>query len=575
MRFQYKNLYSLLSCLLLLAACKKDKLDFGYDNRNVTDSRKSSNVRIVNLAGYNQVVANGDSLTSFIARAPGPDANQYPATHYFPEDGRLHKTWTIPQELFDQQERIDLALALRNYQPSFNRDIAFPVVNDYNNPTDYYLLPEFYMQGQPGMLPVSRSVTAPSKPDHFKIRIVNLTGKINSLALNSSGQQEELHGPVSLAWADGTLVNAKTTNVSEVTHVSEYIELPYGTYQFRVLSGDGRQLPGAGGGVYSHTLIDPPTSSLPVTLMQISQQVYAPIRTYQPGGIYTIVVAPQEFNFIITETGEDANTYQNSFQLIEDNSISANLTYCRIQGANALSAQPVNFRVNNVEMAKALDFGKAGDYLPVVYGTATITATDAAGTVIATAQQVLRPAQNYTAWLYPDNSGAAKILVVANDLSGSRYSGGGNGDDATFNRFQQDYYTSKRFLNLSPDEPYITFTLNNGQPPVAGNEYSAAIANLQPAVPVVEQPYVASGLNAAYELMAYRSRPDVVPGTWANDVPVLLSTDFIARREMYINAGRKLPVHEPGIFTVALIGRSGNNTPAAEKTRMIIVKHNK
>ena len=72
--------------------------------------------------------------------------------------------------------------------------------------------------------------------------------------------------------------------------------------------------------------------------------------------------------------------------------------------------------------------------------------------------------------------------------------------------------------------------------------------------------------------MAYRSAPNIIPGTWANDIPVLTSQDFIARKSLYTTAGRTIPVQEPGIYTVALIGRSG---AAGATAKMMILKHKK
>jgi len=55
----------------------------------------------------------------------------------------------------------------------------------------------------------------------------------------------------------------------------------------------------------------------------------------------------------------------------------------------------------------------------------------------------------------------------------------------------------------------------------------------------------------------------------------LKSTEFIANKSLYTNIGRSLPAFEPGIYTVALIGKSGTGLSDKEKARMIIIKHNK
>ncbi|QIL41319.1 hypothetical protein G7074_19860 [Pedobacter sp. HDW13] len=170
--------------------------------------------------------------------------------------------------------------------------------------------------------------------------------------------------------------------------------------------------------------------------------------------------------------------------------------------------------------------------------------------------------------------GAAKVLIVANDLSGSVYLGAE--DDATYSRNQYSYFFFKRFLNLSAGNPYITFTQSNGQSSAGGNDNANAGVNLQPGFPLFERPYVSSTYTQkAFEIMAYRSKPNVVPGIWASDIEVLKSEAFIADKTLYQKVGRALPVQEPGIYTIGLIGQSGTGSTPANKARMIIIKHNK
>ncbi|MFZ4860740.1 DUF4397 domain-containing protein [Sphingobacterium sp. Mn56C] len=555
---------------LLFAACKKDKMDMKVDNRLVPQNRTNSNVRIINLSSFNQVIANGDSLTNFVVQNPrGPDYYKYPATSYFPGDGRLGKTWNVPQDLFDKNEKINFHIATRVYLGSgVNEDITFQAVNSYQNPTDYYLLPTFFMTGQPEVVPVPRDVTAPKKADHFKIRIVNLSGQLKSLANGPTGAQENLSGPVSLAFADGTLVDAKTSNITTAAKFSEYVEVPYGTYQFKVLMADGRQVPSQSKSFPESAIIDPPTSTMPVDYKGITNLTFAPIQTYQPGGVYTIVITPQKFEYISNELGETVTMYQNSFQVLSDISAAANQTYYRVQGANAFNNQPIGFRVNGNEIAKSIDFGKASGYSTFVHGQAKIEAIDASGKVLAEANQLLRPAQNYTLWLHPEANGNPKLLVLSNDLSGTQSLP--VEEDGTYGRTEINFFNFDRYLNLSVGNPYITFTADNGQ------ALSTAKINLQPGIPIFEQPYIRANLMLpSYQIMAYRSTPTVVPGIWAKDIEVLSSEQFIANKELYLKAGRKLPTQEAGVFTVALIGKTGSNVNANEKARIVIIKHNK
>lgn len=577
-KFKYIHLLC-LGLLLLTQACKKDKMDANTDNRTLTVNRANSTARIINFAGYSQVIANGDKLTSFMVQDPrGPDYYKYAGTSYFPTDGRLGKTWNIPQDLFNAQEisQLNFQTFVIEGQGANLPEVNLDIKNDYANPTDYFLMPTAFMDGQPDVVAIKRSISAPSKPDHFKIRIVNLSGEIKNKGFNASGALEDLRGDVSLAYADGNLVSTSTTNVSATQKASEYIELPYGTYQFKVLTPNGRQLPALGSEDYGFTVIDPPTSTIARSLMQSTHLTYAPMQTYQPGGTYTIVVSPQSFNYLINENDEVTFTYQNSFQIITDQTVPVNNTYFRVNAVNAWDNQNVSFRLNGKAFAANIAFGGVGDYANFVNGKSTIDAIDASGKVLATVEQDLRAAQNYTAWLYADQAGTAKMVLVANDLSASIYLNGAQ-DDATFARRQHKFPFFKRFLNFSADNPYITFTLNNGQPVANGNtgSNSQVGVNMQPGLPLFERPFTIGAYNDnPFELMAYRSKPNVVPGAWANDIPVVKNDAFIANKTLYSKVSRSAPVQEAGIYTVALIGKTNSTNPQT-KAKMIIVKHNK
>jgi len=561
-RLQYSS--GLMAILLLLAACKKDKSDFGYDNRPVIENQKKSNVRIINLSAYNQVIADGDSLTNFIVRGPSdPLSNKYPGTTYFPADGRLGSLWEVPMDLFGTDNKAELTILERNYS-GFNGSVMFTAENSYSDPTDYVLLPVEYFTGQPNMVPVKRDVAGPSKPDHIKIRIINLSGTINNPVNTEFGRQELLDGPYTLAYADGTPVSEKTSHISTATRVSEYVEIPYGTYQFRVLTENGKQLPTPFGSS-RFRILEPVTSTFSESYGTSSNLVYNQIGVFQPGGVYTVIIAPRRFNYHVNSANEESFTYQNGIQLITDISPAANATYFRMQAVNALNNTDISFEANGEKVGAALKFGEAGAYANLITGTYKVEAKNTAGQVIAATEQLLRANMNYTAWLYPAADGTAKLLLLANDLSGVQY--GGGSDDATYDRLKQNFFLFKRFLNLSPDNQYITYTLDNGQP--MGN----SSVNLQPGVPLIDLPYQSTNLdNPKYQIMAYRSAPSVVPGIWASDIPVLHSEDFIANRSLYTNAGKKMPVHETGVFTVALIGTTGSIAPRAI---MMIVKHNK
>lgn len=559
-----KKLSLLLLLFVILFSCKKEKMNVERDNRTEVNNRTLANLRIVNLGGYNQVIANGNKLTNFIEReANDPDAGKYPGTDYFPKDGRMGATWQVPQDLFGADGSLQLKFTVPGegiHNPELN------LKGDRVQPLDYYLLPNMDISGQPEYVTVERGIAQPSKPDHFKIRIINLCAKYKYGVISPRGQMEDLIGPLSLAYADGTLVAPETSNVTLEKRVSGYVELPYGTYQFRVLTPDGRQVPGT-----TEITIDPPTSTITAIRnneIASTNLTYAPVTTFQPGGVYTIVVAPYDFNFDASPWEVQSGAVQNAFRVITDVSPGGNITYSRLQGVNAFTGrQTIGFRIDGIDLAKALSFGQTSAYGNYVQGQHVIEATDASGKVIAKTEQVLRPAQNYTAWLYPTTTGTASLVLVANDLSGTQYTGNGNVDDPSGNILQSGFFFSRRFLNLSPDNPYTTFTQDNGKLITEG-------INLQPGLPLLQQPYsIGIYWQTAFEMMAYRSAPGIVPGIWASDIPVLKSQDFIMRKALYENAGRDLPDQEPGVYTIALIGRSGTNVELSDKARMIIVKH--
>lgn len=565
---------ALLSLVFIVFhACEKDKLDFEYDNRKVTDEIAASNMRIVNLSSfYNQLIVNGDSLTNYTIPDLYGYGDEYPPTYYFPEDGRLSNMWEVPQELLDENGSAKMIFENMNLY----KDSAV-VREDYDEPKDYYLwCPEpYYQKVETGEAPqehvaeIPRSLTGPSKPDHFKIRLVNLSVRYDDFGIGT----EVLDGPFTLAYADGTPVSATTSNISQ-GEWSGYVEVPYGTYQFKVLTTDQRQLPAPGmdpNEVFDR--VDPPTSAIAASYQTSSYLTYAPVRTFQPGGIYTIAVSPGIFLYIYDSFGNEANFIQNAYQVIPDNTVPANVSYARLQGVHALTGQPtVTLKVNQNSL-DGMAFGEASGYRILTAGNYQLEAIDASGQALASLDVKLQAGSNYSAWIWPGPDGNPQISVVSNNLSGTWYNPSGNdGDDASLSRYVQQFPMNVRFLNLCPDEPYITFTKDNGSLLTGsfGSDGTAA-QNIQPGVIPVEAPYFNM---STFHLLAYRSQPSVVPGTWADDIAPLSSADFIARPELYEVRGH-LPGYEPGVYTVALVGSSQSGIPAEYQKRMIIIKHTK
>lgn len=547
--------------LLAIVACKKDKTDFQSDNRKVTDARKNSTVRLINLGGYNQLQLNGDSLTNYVVRAPNdPNGGLYPGTLYFPDNGRLGTTWYIPQSLLNNGTA-KVLVETKIYNPLKN-PLEFEVREELQQGTDYYLLPTetFRVTGQPPFVKIPRSVASPANPSNFKVRILNLAAKV----LPDQGM-EDLLGPMSLTWADGTAVSSKTSNILPGQY-SEYIELPYGTAQLKVLTQNGIQISGGGPDV-----LDATSSTIFGTTL-----TYSPVKTYAPGGVYTIVVAAKEFEipYRSGNPGETVKGYQNSFRIINDISEPLNLTYGRVQAVNAVpGTKGMKVLVNGKVLDAPMDYTAHTAYQSLIVGAYNVEAVDASGTVLATKAFQLDANTNFSFWVHPDANGKTTISAVANDLSGVFV--GEAGDDASSSRFALEYPFGIRFLNLCPDVPYLTMTTNNAQ--AFSSLYgfnTVAVNNLRPGIPATVAPYIRPFFDAKpYQMMAFRSSPSVVPGTWASDIPVLTGRSLIARPELYVRG--ELPNHEPGFYTIALVGSTKASATDAGKAKMIIVKHNK
>ena len=555
--------------LLALSACKKEKLDFEYDNRATTDARKSSSLRIVNLGGYGQVIMDGDTLTAFKYPNPArPDEPYQQGTKYFPETGSLGSTWSIPQSLLvGGKANFKAVIGGLNVLPQvLNIDMQ-----ETAQATDYYLQQSETLGGQlvTKYLKLPRDVSAPADPTKFKVRILNLTANMSSTA-----GMENLVGPLSLTWADGTPVSNKTNNIAPGQY-SDYVELPYTTAQLKVLTGAGTQVPGTGSGQFF-----PATSTLTSARgwpPEDSHLTFSAFKSFAPGGIYTIVVSPYYFTvpYLIGNPGETSKDYQNASRIINDVSEPLNVTHARAQAVNTLpGVDGVKITMNGQALGNALPYTAHTDYQSYVIGSYNIEAKDANGKVLATSRVTLDANTNFTLWLHPDANGKPTISPVANDLS-RVVPGIDAGDDATYVRNKLDYPFSIRFLNLCPDVPYLTFTKDEGQTFLHQlNLNPAAVNNLRPGIFSTEAPYIQVDYDALpYKILAFRSQPNVVPGSWASDIPALTGKDLIARPALYVRGG--LPNHEPGIYTIALVGSTSASAPAAQKAKMIILKHTK
>ncbi|MFC3196690.1 DUF4397 domain-containing protein [Parapedobacter deserti] len=549
--------------VILFTRCAKEKLDHLVESPNPFDQGELSSIRIINAAEYFNVIANGDTLTSyagfFTATSPsvpfgGPWYSTSTGTKHFPYHGYLGREWRIPQRLFRENGRLDLFFeSIMGYPNDLSNPLNFrlglTIQQTDARPVDFYIGPH-PVEGD--YLVVDRDETPPSRPDYFKIRVVNMASDFLT--------RPTFYEPLTLTYADGTPVHPGTTGIDANQRVTDFVELPYGTYQFRVLSYTGFQLPGTDGRP-EHMIVDPATLAISAresyTQPAVNlHHVYAPIHSYQPGGVYTIHVYPAKFQFYTIGIPEASNFLENAFRIVQDNVPTANLSYGRIQGFSALPENGLSLRIASGKGIVDISYGKPSDYTTLPVGETGIELLNAAGSVLATISHVVEANQHYTVYAYPNDAGEPQLTMVANDLSG-------NNEMMPFRA---------RFINLSPDFPYATFTRNDGE--ALGDE--RVVSNLRPGVASLKDPYITSNVyEAPYEILAYRSAPGQVPGAWADDVPVLYSRDFISRKELYARFDGNLPTYEPGYYTVALIGRTGDHVPEEQKAKMVIIKHNR
>lgn len=569
--------------LLFFEGCKKENLDYTFDYRQNVDAQKSSNVRLVNLSQNSQLIANGDSLTNFFLPPQGsgyvpPEESTYPGTKYFPSNGRLGLSWAVPQDLFAADGTIHFKTTFIPTPTSsiVSHDVAFTAKEDYNNPKDYYLLinHENLVQDPKKVVEVPRSVTAPSKADHFKIRIINFSKK-----LGASNSMEDIATPITLAYADGTPVS-NTTNGIAGENWSDYVEVPYGTYQFKILTSDGRQIPSIGQSYYNH--ISQSNSTMEMggigNIARMSSGLtYAPIQTFQPGGIYSIVVHPASFTW--TTGNDDVSEFQNGFRIITDITEPQNRTYSQVQLANVLAGQDVVLKIKG-KATTATAYGAASDYQRVVSGKQTIEVLSATGQSLLSLEEELLGGYNYTLWLYADQDKKIKGLLAVNNLAGTVYTGqGSSGNNATIDRIDSRFFFNFRFLNFCPQVPYATFTTGDGRP-FAGTSTTGQGVNVSFGSMNILHPYasvtysMSDDMGNAYQFMAYNSLPTRVPGDWIKQIATLSSEELVANKDLYGAVGRKIPLHEPGVYSIALIGEL-NEENAAQKARFMVVKHTK
>ncbi|SEG65323.1 hypothetical protein [Sphingobacterium lactis] len=579
----FANLLFLL-LITIMVGCKKDKLESIVDHRVKQELLSPSHLRLINLTQYKHVVVGKDTLTNLgLPSIVGPGvegAVAYPPTTYFPENGVLGTTWNIPQIFLNASASTKIILrdwtetGIGSYE--MGGQLEVDVKEQGQQAKDYYVWTshryvEENVAPQPKVLEVKRDENGPTREGYIKIRVINLAAKIISSGAGIATNAEDILDSYTLSYVDGSAVHPKLSNVAQ-GEVSEYVELPYGYYQFRMLAQDKRQL---AYGNYSkdESIIatDPATSTIGQSEGVGSGQTFNPIQSFNPGGVYTIVVAPMLLEY--HGSGGTVGYYQNAYQIIRDNEPAVNRALAKMQVVNTLvNYDNISVRVNDKVFAE-VGYAQASDQRISKVGVHKVEIFDTKNTLLTSQEIKLIGNDNVTIWVNQDRTGKIIASVAYNNLTGVRHLGNAD-DNADYSRFKFSFPFELRFFNFAPEYNYLTFTRDEGQN-LAGNLEAnvRAFQNLQPGQVVNMNPmtYPVMYNNMGFNIYCYQSTPEVVPGDRLLTIQKLNTEDLITNKALYDVRG-KLPSYEAGIYSIAIIGNSKAATDA-KKPRFFVLKH--
>ncbi|MEI3802672.1 MULTISPECIES: DUF4397 domain-containing protein [unclassified Chitinophaga] len=583
--------------VLLATACKKEKAD--NVNPSSQDALKvsNSNIRLFNFTDYDVDMAiNNIPLTAYGVKdgfgsvIAGTGNVTKLGLQYFPKEAWKAAAggspFILPTFLLDKNGNAQIRLTINQ------KTIDTTILNNTLQPKDYYLFRRVVGEKDAfNFVILNREANPPAVAQNFKIRILNYQQNQDPLGLT---------GPVTLTFADGTPVSPLLSNIAPNT-ASAYVELPYGAYQFKLFGADGASID-----------VTKQLTELPVQpdfqsqkpLPQPQEGIIVPVRTYKPGGAYTMLLSPAAmiYNDKYDDGAGDVQKIgvnMNVYRVVTDINPDVNFSFARVQAANALPGAVVNVLIDGTPVGEQLDFGKNSGYSILTRGEHTVSITNAAGKKLAEKPLTLYPYDNYTVWATLQADGSAGILFSAVNMTATSFDNYGNntGGDGSGLLRKQFYTWSTRFLNLSPDVPAATFTNDNA----LLIDYDAYYHNLPaPATynilsnkaPDID-PFLSYGIGkktlgtanpanigqgSITTIRAYESTPGKYPELpgrlLMNVTPVNVKDQFIANKALYTSESLK-PWAELGVYTVALIGRTGTGVPATEKARMIVIKHNK
>jgi hypothetical protein len=330
---------------------------------------------------------------------------------------------------------------------------------------------------------------------------------------------------------------------------NDYLDLPYGTYQFKIKDRAGNVL-GVAGDIYGY-------ANSPLT--------------YNPGGVYTLIA----YNSVLVPDPNGGPVYYNpSYVLQTDIKPSAQPNYIRMQAIHAAAGlSNVHFSVDGQALGDFISFGQQTGYGIFSIGPHKVQLLDGNGKELAS--RVLSdtyPLDNLSVWAYMAG-GNPQLLVTNNDLSQSFFQPGSSG--IGLSEPKPPLITNVhgvwkiRFLNLSGDVPYASFIDNTGNFGAGGNfVLNDSSAWLHLAVGAVQDVLgVVTGFandKTATTISVYDSPSGVNPGT-----PLGITLDHPLVADSYPLG--QIPSTEMGVYTIALIG---TKTSGGDTLRMITIKHN-
>ena len=591
----YRHFLFLLATMLCLAACTKDKLDNKPIQTEVGNT-SASTIRMFNLSTSTDVTVNNIPLTARQTNGQNQGSTDI-GLSLFPSgkwiSGDDGSPFTLPNSLLDKNGKAHFIIG----------SLDTTIMNDIEHPRDYYLMTNGHLRV------VERNNTQASAAQNFKIRIVNFGSKV-------LGDKLQLNGPVTLTYADGTMVDPRVSNIA-LGASSDYVELPYGAYQFKLF------IAGGAGIDVTKQLADFPSTAYynPCDPSFHPQQgINTRVRTFKPGGVYTILVS-ENFHNLFTDCPmgiTPAGLYANSYRVLTEYNPGVNANFARMQAVNAAPGKSISITVDGKSLGSRYPYigeitgSKAyqPEYQIYVQGKHHIVARDENGGMLAENDLTLYPYDNYTIWLYNNKEGKPVLVFQPNDMTGTLYSSTyhPNGptipDDGTNGAarvIQFPYALQSRFINLSPDMPYTTFTSDHQLllPAIGPNlqdsiRYFSAYVNMAPgALPSRNASVIYSIPNYSPAssgvpfgnteksylpklLRAFRSKPAPeaeVPGSLESSITALdVNEAFVANNSLYTFPQFKSP--ETGVYTVALVGRL-SNAGNGNQAKLIVIKHNK